>query len=201
MGLWQKIGRVFAGGAADATWLEAVQRQLVEADFGVAATNETVERLSRAATVDQLTLERIVVEQLGPPAAPLSGAIPPPSPSTPLMQRGTGASILCSWIPPGACIPTSGCARSSRRWCASWANDRRERHTSPCWCWTRRWGRTLSARRKYSLPRYLSPDSSSRNWTAPRKAVAWSRYGALCPCRSASWQQARRLMISSRLTR
>src|SRR5712691_1323723 len=52
MGLWQKIGRVFAGGAVDATWLEAVQRQLVEADFGVAATNEMVERLSRAPTGD-----------------------------------------------------------------------------------------------------------------------------------------------------
>src|SRR5207245_3989351 len=44
-GLWKKIGRFFTG---DATGLETVQRLLVEADFGVAATNETVERLSRA---------------------------------------------------------------------------------------------------------------------------------------------------------
>src|SRR6266581_1148056 len=90
MGLWQKIGRVFAGGAADATWLEAVQRQLVEADFGVAATNETVERLSRAATVDQLTLERIVVEQLGPAAAPLARAPQPPTVMLIFGVNGTG---------------------------------------------------------------------------------------------------------------
>src|SRR2546430_11446524 len=54
------------------TLFRSVQRQLVEADFGVAATNEIVERLSRADRVDQATLERIVVEQLGPPAAPRS---------------------------------------------------------------------------------------------------------------------------------
>src|SRR6266581_4940034 len=90
MGLWQKIGRVFAGGAADATWLEAVQRQLVEADFGVAATNETVERLGRAATVDQPTLERIVVEQLGPPAAPLARAPQPPTVMLIFGVNGTG---------------------------------------------------------------------------------------------------------------
>src|SRR6266704_3037888 len=74
MGLWQKIGRVFAGGAA----------------FGVAATNETVERLSRAATVDQLTLERIVVEQLGPPAAPLARAPQPPTVMLIFGVNGTG---------------------------------------------------------------------------------------------------------------
>src|SRR2546427_4086808 len=90
MGLWQKIGRVFGGGAADATWLEAVQRQLVEADFGVAATNETVERLSRAATVDQPTLERIVLEQLGPPAAPLARAPQPPTVMLIFGVNGTG---------------------------------------------------------------------------------------------------------------
>ena len=72
-GLWSKIGRFFAGGAAGGQ-LDAVQRLLVEADFGVAATNETVERLSRAATPDAASLERIVAEQLGPPGAPLARA-------------------------------------------------------------------------------------------------------------------------------
>src|SRR5919198_5189176 len=46
MGLWKQISRFF-GGAPDYAKLENVQRILVEADFGVAATNETVERLSR----------------------------------------------------------------------------------------------------------------------------------------------------------
>jgi fused signal recognition particle receptor len=74
VGLWKQLSRFFGGGAADYTQLETVQRILVEADFGVAATNETVERLSRAEKVDQATLERIVAEQLGPPAAPLARA-------------------------------------------------------------------------------------------------------------------------------
>src|SRR6266550_7285999 len=47
-GLGHRIGRFLTGGAPDRKWLEAVQRQLVEADFGVAATNEIVERLSRS---------------------------------------------------------------------------------------------------------------------------------------------------------
>ncbi|MFN2570584.1 MAG: signal recognition particle-docking protein FtsY [Gemmatimonadales bacterium] len=74
MGLWKQLSRFFGGGAADYTKLEEVQRLLVEADFGVAATNETVERLSREKIIDQAALERIVVELLGPPAAPLARA-------------------------------------------------------------------------------------------------------------------------------
>ncbi len=90
MGLWQKVGRFFAGGAADAAQLEAVQRLLVEADFGVAATNETVERLSRANPVDAASLERIVVEQLGPPGAPLARAPAPPTVILIFGVNGTG---------------------------------------------------------------------------------------------------------------
>src|SRR3989475_9172133 len=86
-GLWKKIGRFFTG---DATGLETVQRLLVEADFGVAATNETVERLSRADNVDQATLERIVVEQLGPPSAPLARAVQPPTVMLIFGVNGTG---------------------------------------------------------------------------------------------------------------
>ena len=90
MGLWKKIGRFFAGGAADAAQLEAVQRLLLEADFGVAATNETVERLSRAGHVDAASLERIVVEQLGPPGAPLARAPAPPTVMLIFGVNGTG---------------------------------------------------------------------------------------------------------------
>ncbi|HEY3221862.1 MAG TPA: signal recognition particle-docking protein FtsY [Gemmatimonadales bacterium] len=90
MGLWKKVGRYLTGGAADASRLEAVQRLLVEADFGVAATNETVERLSRADTVDQASLERIVVEQLGPAAAPLARAPQPPTVILVFGVNGTG---------------------------------------------------------------------------------------------------------------
>src|SRR6266581_2661176 len=79
MGLWKKVGRLFTGGAVDTVTLEAVQRMLVEADFGVAATNETVEKLSRADTVDQASLERIIVAELGPAATPLARAAEPPT--------------------------------------------------------------------------------------------------------------------------
>jgi len=90
VGLWKKVGRFFAGGAADAAQLEAVQRLLLEADFGVAATNETVERLSRAGPVDAASLERIVVEQLGPPGAPLARAPAPPTVMLIFGVNGTG---------------------------------------------------------------------------------------------------------------
>ena len=89
-GLGHRIGRFLTGGAPDRKWLEAVQRQLVEADFGVAATNEIVERLSRADRVDQATLERIVVEQLGPPATPLARAAQPPTVMLIFGVNGTG---------------------------------------------------------------------------------------------------------------
>ena len=67
MGLWNKLSQFLTagGGASDHATLEKVQQLLVEADFGVAATNETVERLSKARRVDQAALEQIVVEQLG----------------------------------------------------------------------------------------------------------------------------------------
>jgi fused signal recognition particle receptor len=63
---------------------------LVEADFGVAATNETVERLSRADKVDQASLERIVAEQLGGPATPLARAAQPPTVVLMFGVNGTG---------------------------------------------------------------------------------------------------------------
>jgi len=90
MGLWKKVGRVFTGGAVDTVKLEEVQRMLVEADFGVGATNETVDKLSRADEVNQTTLERIVVEQLGPPSAPLARAAQPPTVMLIFGVNGTG---------------------------------------------------------------------------------------------------------------
>ena len=92
MGLWTRVSRLLAGGpvGADYAKLETVQRLLLEADFGVAATNETVERLSRADHVDQATLERIVAEQLGPAAAPLGRAERPPTVVLIFGVNGTG---------------------------------------------------------------------------------------------------------------
>jgi fused signal recognition particle receptor len=90
MGLWKQISRFFGGGAVDYAKLETVQRLLVEADFGVAATNETIERLSRADRVDQAALERIVADQLGPRAAPLARADEPPTVVLVFGVNGTG---------------------------------------------------------------------------------------------------------------
>ena len=90
MGLWNRVGRLLAGGAVDTVTLEEVQRMLVEADFGVAATNETVAKLSRADTVDQASLERIIVEELGPAATPLARAAEPPTVILIFGVNGTG---------------------------------------------------------------------------------------------------------------
>jgi fused signal recognition particle receptor len=90
MGLWKQIATLFGGGAVDYAKLEDVQRLLVEADFGVAATNQTVERLSKAKTIDQAALERIVAEQLGPAAAPLARAEQPPTVVLVFGVNGTG---------------------------------------------------------------------------------------------------------------
>lgn len=90
MSLWKKVGRLFTGGAVDTVTLEEVQRILVEADFGVAATNETVAKLSRADTVDQASLERIIAAELGPAATPLARAAQPPTVILIFGVNGTG---------------------------------------------------------------------------------------------------------------
>lgn len=90
MGLWKQIARFFGGGAVDYAKLEEVQRLLVEADFGVAATNETVERLSRANAINQAALEQIIVEQLGSRAAPLARAEQSPTVVLVFGVNGTG---------------------------------------------------------------------------------------------------------------
>lgn len=90
MGLWSEVSRFLTGGAGDYAKLENVQRVLVEADFGVAATNDTVERLSRADRVDQASLERIVAEQLGDSGAALARADKPPTVVLVFGVNGTG---------------------------------------------------------------------------------------------------------------
>jgi fused signal recognition particle receptor len=90
VGLWSRVSRLLGGGASDYATLEKVQQILVEADFGVAATNETVERLSKAKGIDQAALEQIVMEQLGPAAAPLARAERPPTVVLLFGVNGTG---------------------------------------------------------------------------------------------------------------
>ncbi|HTI06383.1 MAG TPA: signal recognition particle-docking protein FtsY [Gemmatimonadales bacterium] len=90
MGLWKQVAKFFTAGPADYAKLETVQRLLLEADFGVAATNETVERLSRAKHVDQAALEQIVVEQLGPAAPEVIRADKPPTVVLVFGVNGTG---------------------------------------------------------------------------------------------------------------
>lgn len=90
MGLWRQVAKFFTGGTADYAKLETVQRMLLEADFGVAATNETVERLSRAQPVDQAALEQIVTLQLGPKAEALARADQPPTVVLVFGVNGTG---------------------------------------------------------------------------------------------------------------
>jgi fused signal recognition particle receptor len=94
MGLWSKVSRFLGGppggGGTDYSQLETVQRILVEADFGVAATNETVERLSKARKIDQAALERIVAEQLGSAGAPLARAEKAPTVILIFGVNGTG---------------------------------------------------------------------------------------------------------------
>jgi fused signal recognition particle receptor len=88
--LWKKVSRFFSGGVADYAKLETVLQMLVEADFGVAATNDIVQRLSKATDVSQTTLERIVAEQLGPPGAALARAPQPPTVMLIFGVNGTG---------------------------------------------------------------------------------------------------------------
>jgi fused signal recognition particle receptor len=89
MALWKRLAGFFAGGA-DYAKLEDVQRILIEADFGVASTNDTVEALHRSHAVNQETLERIVAEQLGAAGTPLARADKPPTIVLVFGVNGTG---------------------------------------------------------------------------------------------------------------
>jgi len=78
-GWWRRLAGVFTGQGGVAV-RETAERILLEADFGVAATTEILERLDGVApeAFDQ-TLERIVADLLGPPPAPLARAATPPT--------------------------------------------------------------------------------------------------------------------------
>ncbi len=88
MGLWARLARLFGGGT-DRAAREAAERLLLEADFGVGATEEIIDTLGRGEVSEQ-ALERIVVEQLGPPATPLARAEKPPTVVLVFGVNGTG---------------------------------------------------------------------------------------------------------------
>jgi len=84
-GLWR---RLVQRGAARAE----AERILLEADFGVAATEQILDELDRRGARDQATLARLVAELLGSagPAAPLARAAQPPSVVLVFGVNGTG---------------------------------------------------------------------------------------------------------------
>ncbi len=88
MGLWARLARLFGGGT-DRAAREAAERLLLEADFGVGATEEIIDTLGRGEVSEQ-ALERIVVERLGPPATPLARAEKPPTVVLVFGVNGTG---------------------------------------------------------------------------------------------------------------
>ncbi len=87
MGLWARLARLFGG--KDPAAREAAERLLLEADFGVAATEEILDKLGRGEVSEQ-ALERIVLEQLGPSATPLARAQRPPTVVLVFGVNGTG---------------------------------------------------------------------------------------------------------------
>jgi len=88
MEMWARLARLFSGGT-DRAAREGAERLLLEADFGVAATEEILDKLGRGEVSEQ-ALERIVVEQLGPPATPLARAQKPPTVVLVFGVNGTG---------------------------------------------------------------------------------------------------------------
>jgi fused signal recognition particle receptor len=88
-GLWTRLKGLFTGGKADRAAREAAERILLEADFGVAATEAILEQLGRG-EVDQAALVRLVSELLGAPAAPLARAAKPPTVVLVFGVNGTG---------------------------------------------------------------------------------------------------------------
>jgi fused signal recognition particle receptor len=91
MGLWGRLARL-VGGSDRAARAEA-ERILLEADFGVAAT-EAILKDSR----DQATLEAAVVELLGPSPAPLARADRPPTVVLVCGANGTGKTTTVAKI-------------------------------------------------------------------------------------------------------
>jgi fused signal recognition particle receptor len=80
MALWTRLAGLLGGGAKDRAAREAAERILLEADFGVAATHDVLDRLEGNGARDRAALERIVADLLGPPPSPaLARAAEPPT--------------------------------------------------------------------------------------------------------------------------
>src|SRR5258706_13442681 len=88
MGLWSRLAG-FVTGNDPAAGAEA-ERVLLEADFGVAATDEILDRLGKSGARDPASLERAVAGLLGPPATPLARAERPPTVEVVCGVNGTG---------------------------------------------------------------------------------------------------------------
>lgn len=89
VGLWARLKGFFTGGKADRAARESAERILLEADFGVAATEEILDEIGRG-PVTQETLEQTVAALLGDPGAPLARAEQSPTVILVFGVNGTG---------------------------------------------------------------------------------------------------------------
>jgi len=87
MGLWGRLARLVSGSGPTAR--AEAERILLEADFGVAATEAILDRLGNGAR-DEAALERAVAELLGSDPAPLARADHPPTVVLVCGVNGTG---------------------------------------------------------------------------------------------------------------
>ncbi|HEY3279437.1 MAG TPA: signal recognition particle-docking protein FtsY [Gemmatimonadales bacterium] len=76
MALWKRLLDLF--GHSDRAARGAAEQILLEADFGVAATQEILDRLEGNGARDRAALERIVIELLGSPGSPVLARAPAP---------------------------------------------------------------------------------------------------------------------------
>jgi fused signal recognition particle receptor len=92
MGLWSRLARLVTGGGNDPAARAEAERVLLEADFGVAATDDILDRLGKSGGRDPAgaALEAAVVDLLGPPAAPLARTDRPPTVVVVCGVNGTG---------------------------------------------------------------------------------------------------------------
>jgi fused signal recognition particle receptor len=87
-GLWGRLARLVTG--SDPKARAEAERILLEADFGVAATEAILDRLGASAARDETALESAVAELLGSQTAPLARAIRPPTVVIVCGVNGTG---------------------------------------------------------------------------------------------------------------
>jgi fused signal recognition particle receptor len=87
-GLWSRLSRLVTG--RDPKARAEAERILLEADFGVAATEAILDRLGASAARDETALENAVAELLGSHTAPLARAVRPPTVVLVCGVNGTG---------------------------------------------------------------------------------------------------------------